>query len=101
MYGGGMEIFMFLHLGGDVVVKSKTIVAIMDLETSSVSKITREFLKKATQNENVININTFELPKSYVICEEKGKITVFVSPISSRTLNKRADSKNILEGLHI
>ena len=92
---------MFLHLGGDVVVKSKTIVAIMDLETSSVSKITREFLKKVTQNDNVININTFELPKSYVICEEKGKIIVYVSPISSRTLNKRADSKNILEGLHI
>lgn len=92
---------MFLHLGGDVVVNSKTIVAIMDLETSSVSKITREFLKKATQNDNVININTFELPKSYVICENKGNIKVFVSPISSKTLNRRAESKNILDGLHI
>ena len=40
-------------------------------------------------------------PKSYVICEENGKIAVYVSPISSRTLNKRAESKNILEGLHI
>ncbi len=91
---------MFLHLGGDVVINTKSIVAVMDLETSSVSKITREFLKKVTQNNNVVNINSQEIPKSYVICEEKGKITVYVSRISSRTLNKRAESKNIAESLH-
>lgn len=91
---------MFLHLGGDIVINTKSIVAIMDLETSSVSKITREFLKKITKNNNVININSLELPKSYVICEENGKITVYVSPISSRTLNKRAESKNIADSLH-
>ena len=91
---------MFLHLGGDVVINTKSIVAIMDLETSSVSKITREFLKIATKNNDVININSYELPKSYVICEEKGRKTVYVSPISSRTLNKRAESKNIADSLH-
>ena len=91
---------MFLHLGGDIVINTKSIVAIMDLETSSVSKITREFLKKITKNNNVININSLELPKSYVICEENGKIIVYVSPISSRTLNKRAESKNIADSLH-
>ena len=91
---------MFLHLGGDVVINTKSIVAIMDLETSSVSKITREFLKIITKNNNVININTGDIPKSYVVCEDNGKITVYVSPISSRTLNKRAESKNIAENLH-
>ena len=70
---------MFLHLGGDIVVKTKTIIAIMDLETSSVSKITKEFLKIATKEDNVININTYELPKSYVICEENGEKKVYVS----------------------
>ncbi len=91
---------MFLHLGGNIVINTKSIVAVMDLETSSVSKITREFLKTVTQNNNVVNINSREIPKSYVICEEKGKITVYVSPISSRTLNKRAESKNIADSLH-
>ena len=38
---------MFLHLGMDVAVNEKDIVAIMDLETTSISKITREYLQKA------------------------------------------------------
>ncbi len=88
---------MFLHLGGDVVVKMKNIVAIMDLETTSVSKITKEYLKKITLKNNVININTEDLPKSYVITDENGEKKVYVSPISSRTLNKRAESKNIFD----
>ena len=88
---------MFLHLGGDIVVKTKTIIAIMDMETSSVSKITKKFLKIATKEDNVININTYELPKSYVICEENGEKKVYVSPISSKTLFKRAENKNISE----
>ena len=40
---------MFLHLGADVVINKKYIVAIMDLETTSVSKITKDYLKKATK----------------------------------------------------
>ena len=54
----------------------------------------------ATKEDNVININTYELPKSYVICEENGKMTVYVSPISSRTLNKRAETNSIKESLN-
>ena len=38
---------MYLHLGGDISVSVKNIVAIMDLETTSVSKITKEFLRIA------------------------------------------------------
>lgn len=87
---------MFLHLGADVVINKKYIVAIMDLETTSVSKITKEFLKIATKQNNVINISDEDLPKSYVITNENGEKKVYVSPISSQTLNKRANSKEFL-----
>ena len=87
---------MFLHLGADVVINQKYIVAIMDLETTSVSKITKEFLKIATKENNVINISDEDLPKSYVITNENGEKKVYVSPISSQTLNKRANSKEFL-----
>ena len=83
---------MFLHLGSDISVKTKNIIAIMDLETSSVSKITKEFLKKL-KKENIINVKSDELPKSYVITEENGENKIYISPISSRTLNKRAENK--------
>lgn len=87
---------MFLHLGADVVINKKYIVAIMDLETTSVSKITKEYLKKATKENRVINISSEDLPKSYVITNENGEKKIYVSPISSQTLNKRANNKEYL-----
>ena len=40
---------MFLHLGGDTVVSMKDVIAIFDLENTSISKITREFLHVAEE----------------------------------------------------
>ncbi len=82
---------MYLHLGGEICVKIKDIIAIMDLETSSTSKITREFLRKTQKNE-VINVNEAELPKSYVVTESKDNVKIYISPISSNTLLKRANN---------
>lgn len=82
---------MYLHLGGDIAVKIKSIVAIMDLETTSVSKITKEFLANVQKENSVINVND-DLPKSYVITSEKKETKVYVSPISSQTLLKRANN---------
>ena len=36
---------MYLHLGSDVVVSQSEIIAIFDLDTTSISKITRDFYK--------------------------------------------------------
>ena len=83
---------MYLHLGGEICVRIKEIIAIMDLETSSTSKITREFLKKMQKNGIVISINDEELPKSYVVTEKDKKVTMYISPISSSTLLKRANN---------
>ena len=82
---------MYLHLGGDVSVNIKNIVAIMDLETTSVSKITKEFLTFVQKNNSVINVNE-DLPKSYVITFDEKETKVYVSPISSQTLLKRANN---------
>ncbi len=88
---------MFLHLGADVAVNKKHIVAIMDLDNTSTSKITREFLKKSTDSGSVINISSEDLPKSYVLTNEGGVRKLYVSPISSRTLEKRAENSSFFE----
>ena len=80
---------MFLHIGGDYTIHTKNIIAIMDLDTSTVSKISREFLDKVQREDAVITVSEEDLPKSYIICEEDGKTTVYISPISSSTLLKR------------
>ena len=88
---------MFLHLGSDVIIKTENIIAIMDLDTTSVSKITKEFLKISTKNNDVINVSDEDLPKSYVITNEK---KVYISPISSQTLLKRFENKDFIKNLH-
>ena len=83
---------MFLHLGGDTVVNMKDIIAIMDLDVTSTSKITREFLAVAEEEGFVVNVSE-DLPKSYILTEIDRKSKIFISPISSATLLKRA--KNV------
>lgn len=80
---------MFLHVGGDIVLPLKEIVAILDLETTSVSKDTKNFLNDA-QKAGIIETISEDLPKSYIIVEKNGKKKVYLSHISSATLQKRA-----------
>ena len=80
---------MYLHLGNDVLVPQHNVVAILDLDTTSISKLTRAFLKKAQESGKVINVGK-ELPKSYVIIDSNGVFNIYVSPLSSQTLCKRA-----------
>ncbi len=83
---------MFLHLGSDVVVNMKDVIAILDLDVTSTSKITREFLTVAEDEGFVVNVSD-DLPKSFIITEIDKKSRVFVSPISTATLLKRAKSQ--------
>ncbi len=87
MKKGAKEVF--LHIGGDVVVKSKDIIAIMDLETTTISKITKEFLKIAEEEGFIISISD-DIPKAFIITEIDKKSKMYLSPISSTTLYKRA-----------
>ncbi len=66
------------------------------MDTSTVQKNTRTFLNKAEKEGRVINVS-FELPKSFVVCLEEGKIIIYISQLSTATLEKRAENfKSIL-----
>lgn len=58
---------MYLHLGQDKVVSMDEIVGIFDLDTSTVSKATRDYLAKAEKDGCVTNVCT-DLPKSFIVC---------------------------------
>jgi hypothetical protein len=57
----------------------------MDLDTTSVSKFTREFLKIVEEEGFVRNVSG-ELPKTIVICEEDGQSVIYITNISSKAL---------------
>lgn len=80
---------MFLHIGGDVVIPMKNVIAILDMDTTTLSKDTREFLKTA-EEEGFISAISEDLPKTFIITEREKKSKIYLSPISSVTLQKRA-----------
>lgn len=79
---------MYLHLGENTVIRTDDIIGIFDMDTSTISKWTKDYLSNATKKHRVINVS-MELPKSYVVCNENNEIIVYVSQISSQTLMKR------------
>lgn len=87
---------MYLHLGQETVVKTEDIVGIFDMDTSTVSKATRDYLSKAEKSGEVVTI-TYELPKTFVVVSPKKskEKTVYISQLSSSTLDKRNRLKNV------
>lgn len=86
---------MYIHLGADTVVYKNDIVAVLDLETTTVSKITRGFLLNSQKSGKVKDVSINDLPKSYVICERKGDYYVYISPVSAKTLLKRVEEDEV------
>ncbi len=82
---------MYLHLGMDKVITFDEIIGIFDLDTTTVSKSTRNYLAKAEKAGIVENI-CYDLPKSFIVCKNKdGEDKVYISQISSTTLLKRTN----------
>ena len=82
---------MYIHLGQNTVVSDKEIIGVFDLETTTVSKITRDYLSKNEKKKNVYYVSA-ELPRSFVVCEGR---RIFVSHLSPGTIGKRI--KNVKE----
>ena len=80
---------MYLHLGQDVVVNSEEIIGIFDLERTSTSRFTREFLRHADREMKVVTVS-FEMPKSFILCGRGKELTLYISQISPTTLYKRS-----------
>lgn len=76
---------MFIHLGGEKIIRANELIAIFDLAIEKNSKISKRFIKQAGKKRSIEVIGEEE-SKSLVITENK----VYYSPISTSTLNKRA-----------
>ncbi|MCC8121119.1 MAG: DUF370 domain-containing protein [Oscillospiraceae bacterium] len=80
---------MYLHLGQSVAVPEGEIIGIFDLDNTTGSKRTREFLNRAEREGHVASVGE-DLPKSFILCQGKKGTAVYLSQLSPATLKGRA-----------
>ncbi len=78
---------MYLPIGNDMSVRERSIVGIFDLDNTSTSKRTREFLEKSEKLGGVVPCD--DLPKSFVLTSEYGFHRVYLTALNAATLEKR------------
>ena len=82
---------MYLHLGQNTVITFDEIIGIFDLDNTTVAKKTRDYLSKAQKEGRVFEVSN-ELPKSFIVCNDKnGDVVIYLSQISTTTLLKRTE----------
>ena len=78
---------MYLSIGNDMAVRDTSIIGIFDMDNTTTSKRTREFLERAEKEGQVVPCD--DLPKSFVLTAEYGMERIFLTSLSASTLEKR------------
>ncbi len=85
---------MFLHIGNRVSVRKKDVIGIFDLDSATVSKISRDFINQNEKKGRVIYTDT-DLPRSFVLYEGENGCSIRLSRISSIGLKMRAENDSL------
>lgn len=81
---------MYLHIGNKTSVKKKDVIGIFDLDTATVSSVTKKFINK-NEREGKVEYTDFDLPRSFILTSEGGEYRVKLSRISTVGLKARAE----------
>ena len=81
----------FIHPGGDVALRGGDIIGIFDIDNTTVSKHTREFLSAAEKGGRVENLAP-DIPVSFIVVsdEDRENERIYLSQYSPRSLGRRA-----------
>jgi hypothetical protein len=82
---------MYLHIGNGKSVKRKDIIGIFDLDTATVSKITKDFINRRQKNGDVTYLDS-DLPRAFILLSEDDTTKVRLSRISTSGLKIRLES---------
>ena len=83
---------MYLHIGNGVSIKEEDIIGIFDLDTATVSSITKKFINAEQLRGNVEYMDS-DLPRAFVLCDTDKKEKIKLSRISSIGLKQRIDGE--------
>lgn len=69
---------MFIHIGESKVVRARDIIGIFDMDSATVSLVSRKYLSSAQKQGRVKSLG-FDLPRSFIVMRDK---TVYLSSIT-------------------
>lgn len=81
---------MYLHIGNGVSIKKENIIGIFDLDTATVSKTTKKFISE-NEKKGSVEYTDFDLPRSFIVCNEKDGFKIRLSRISTAGLSQRSE----------
>ncbi len=82
---------MYLHLGQDHVVLARNVVTIFDMDTATASKRTRKLLARLQEEGRIVEVYD-DLPRSAVLCEDAIGEILYLTGMSSKVLQRRAET---------
>ena len=82
---------MFIHIGHDTVIIDKEIIGVFDMENTTIMKKTIDYLNNAEKCKQVKNVAPYELPKSFIVCQEPEGKVIYISPVSVGTILRRIE----------
>lgn len=86
------KIKKYVNVGQNVVISSDEIIGIFDIDTATVKKDTRNFLKRAESEKHTKNAfdPIFDIPISFILTKgENGTEKLIFSSVSTTTLENR------------
>ncbi len=87
---------MYLHLGNSVVIRKADLLGVFDLDNTSQSPRTRQFLAAAERAGSVINAAGDEIPKSFIVCADgTAGQRVYLSQLNTSTLLRRSAGRGL------
>ena len=78
---------MYLSIGNDMAVRESSLIGIFDLDNTTTSRRTREFLEAAEKEGQVVPCD--ELPKAFLLTAEYGLPRVYLTALNVQTLERR------------
>lgn len=81
---------MFVNLENEISIKKSEIIGIFNLDTASVSPVTRDFLKKESEEMKIVYAGK-RVPESFVLADNGISETVYISSFLADTLVSRTE----------
>ena len=81
---------MYLHIGSNKNIREKDIIGIFDIDNSTISHTTRQYLAKA-ESRGEVSAAREEWPRAFVLYREKSKNKICFSQLSSTALLGRCE----------